>query len=733
MEHSGIVAYRDELERVVGRYEDFLGDEAANLAQEHGVPEAKELQASLAAIEDENRLLKIGVVGRVKSGKSSLLNALLFQGESILPKAATPMTAALTTLSYGESLTAEVEFFTQEDLRHIEDKHREYKTREERLYEKFLTEERAQKTRARRSPEERASSRAKRAMRDGNDALIAAYEQYDKIEKSVLNIGTLEEKTVLKWARLADLRHQLDDYVGATGRYMPVTKSVNIRLPQENLRDIEIVDTPGINDPVRSREERTQQHLRQCDVVLIVSPAGQFMTTVDLNLMDRITGKEGIRELYVVASQADTQLYGNLQDESNGDLDRVLDRLTTDVLGSHLKKVIDDLKKRNPEVGATYDSLLEQGKIMHAAGICESLKQSFEQKDAWDEGMQHVWGNLLAEYRNYFSAEDAELSRINLDKLSNISRIREIIAKVREQKDAIIKTRQTEYINAKLQSLHELKNGLLKYANERYTQIERMEIESFKKRRDGLLKSLEKTAFLIREAHEELVEQINKKLKDEFRKELARRDRQLRDDLDGTRGTTSRTFQTGTIFKRTEYVTIETIRTNAVVEHLAKSCEEMVEAVAEKTDAQKDQWRAQLNGELTKILRRELGDEEVEAWRIRAIIKNAVNSISISPFTYNTQLPETLTSQGVLEGEDAERFFQQACDYSTNFCRDFRQEVLEYIDALTAEMGRVELDARLLEKFEKELASLEESIANKTMELGRITRLKAELKGIDNG
>ena len=733
MEYSGIVAYRDELDRVVGRYEDFLGDEAANLAQEHGVPADKELQASLAAIEDENRLLKIGVVGRVKSGKSSLLNALLFKGESILPKAATPMTAALTTLSYGESLAAEVEFFTQEDLRHIKDKYREYKTREEQLYEEFLTQERAQGTRVRRSPEERASSRAKRAMRDGNDALIAAYEQYDKIEKSLLNIGTLEEKTVLKWARLADLRHQLDDYVGAMGRYMPVTKSVNIRLPQENLRDIEIVDTPGINDPVRSREERTQQHLRQCDVVLIISPAGQFMTTVDLNLMDRITGKEGIRELYVVASQADTQLYGNLQDESNGDLDRVLDRLTTDVLGSHLKKVIDDLKKRNPEVGDTYDSLLEQGKIIHAAGICESLKQSFEHQDAWDEGMKHVWGNLLAEYRNYFSAEDAELSRVSLDKLSNISRIREIVANVREQKDAIIKTRQTEYISAKLQSLNELKNGLLKYANERHTQIERMEIESFKKRRDGLLKSLEKTAFLIREAHEELVEQINKDLKDEFKKELKRRERQIRDDLDRGKGVTSRTFQTGTIFKATKNISIETIRTNAVVESLAKSCEEMVEEVAEKTDAQKDQWRAQLNGELTKILRRELGDEEVEAWRVRAIIKNAVNSISISLFTYNTQLPETLTSQGVLEGEDAEKFFQQACDYSRNFCRDFRKKVLEYIDALTAEMGRVELDTRLLEKFEQELASLEESIANKTMELGRITRLRAELKEIDNG
>ena len=116
MQDRGLIAYKDKLEQVIDRYGDFLGDEAANLAQEHGIPAAKELQANLTAIEDENRLLKIGIVGRVKSGKSSLLNALLFAGESILPKAATPMTASLTTLSYGESQTAEVEFFTQEDL-----------------------------------------------------------------------------------------------------------------------------------------------------------------------------------------------------------------------------------------------------------------------------------------------------------------------------------------------------------------------------------------------------------------------------------------------------------------------------------------------------------------------------------------------------------------------------------------------------------------------------------------
>ena len=124
---NGIVETRETLEQIIGRYYDFLGDEEARLCREHSIPSAKDLQADLASIEDENRLLKIGIVGRVKSGKSSLLNALLFKGQSILPKAATPMTAALTTLSYGETHSAEVEFFSQADFEDIENRHREYK------------------------------------------------------------------------------------------------------------------------------------------------------------------------------------------------------------------------------------------------------------------------------------------------------------------------------------------------------------------------------------------------------------------------------------------------------------------------------------------------------------------------------------------------------------------------------------------------------------------------------
>ena len=61
----------------------------------------------------ENRALKIGIVGEVKAGKSSFLNSLLFSGNDILPKASTPMTAALTKLSYAEKPSARIVFYSK--------------------------------------------------------------------------------------------------------------------------------------------------------------------------------------------------------------------------------------------------------------------------------------------------------------------------------------------------------------------------------------------------------------------------------------------------------------------------------------------------------------------------------------------------------------------------------------------------------------------------------------------
>jgi GTP-binding protein EngB required for normal cell division len=93
LEHAGHdVALLQAIEAVVTR---------------HGLVEFRLRIASLAArLEDNN--LEVALFGRVSSGKSSLLNALL--GTDVLPVGVNPITAVPTRLRHGDSLHARITF-----------------------------------------------------------------------------------------------------------------------------------------------------------------------------------------------------------------------------------------------------------------------------------------------------------------------------------------------------------------------------------------------------------------------------------------------------------------------------------------------------------------------------------------------------------------------------------------------------------------------------------------------
>ncbi|CAJ99809.1 GTPase of uncharacterised function family protein [Helicobacter acinonychis] len=94
----------------------------------------------------------------------------------------------------------------------------------------------------------------------------------------------------------------MHQFVGANGRYMPYTKAVQIFSNNPNLKNLEVIDTLGMNDPIVLREERTKALLKDCDVVFVVSPSSQFLSESDMDLFDRVSNKEGIQEIYFVAS-----------------------------------------------------------------------------------------------------------------------------------------------------------------------------------------------------------------------------------------------------------------------------------------------------------------------------------------------------------------------------------------------------------------------------------------------
>ncbi|MBO4631951.1 MAG: dynamin family protein [Lentisphaeria bacterium] len=269
--------------------------------------------AAVSSKLDDGRLLSISIVGRVKSGKSSLLNALIFDGESVLPQAATPMTAALTFIRYAPECHAEIEFFSSEDWDIFVRQAREYdaicaEAKAELIAE---DEERTKRAKAkgqvvsrREITEQRIADRAKAKL---NENFIAAHELVEMAEREDLDLDKLlgSEPVVIKAKNPVALSGKLEEYVGAHGKYTPIVCSTAIYINDPRLEGYEIIDTPGTNDPVISRGQRTKQHLKKTDVVLAMSMASEFFNQSDLELLSQNLPQSGVKDFLLLASQFD--------------------------------------------------------------------------------------------------------------------------------------------------------------------------------------------------------------------------------------------------------------------------------------------------------------------------------------------------------------------------------------------------------------------------------------------
>jgi len=282
----------------------------------------------------EGRKLKIGIVGEVKAGKSSFLNALIFDGKDVLPKASTPMTAALTKISYSENQSAKIVFYSEKDWERVNSISREYDAEFNKFYDDYLSkksgrdkknkEKLENKTRGKINSEIQKSKttiKSKEEMRKIFDKkpeilkLVSCKELTDMFKKSSEDLTEYLGKT--KELEISDINEGLEEYIGARGKYTSIVKHVELRINNEILKEIEIVDTPGLNDPIISRGETTKRFLGESDVIFLLSYTGQFLTQQDITFMCRTLPNEGIKNVVIVGSKFDS---GLLDDNKSKDI-----------------------------------------------------------------------------------------------------------------------------------------------------------------------------------------------------------------------------------------------------------------------------------------------------------------------------------------------------------------------------------------------------------------------------
>lgn len=452
-----------------------------SILEDSGLLSVEKIKADYAKNAEKERLLKIGIVGAVKAGKSSLLNALFFDGADILPKAATPMTAALTELTYGEQCSVTVDFFTEDDVLELQKKAAEYTRQFRAIKDKKLkeTEENWRKKQTRENPHfsgnpdasnrkqwETLADKAAESELKKNIRLSGAYDQYQKIQNASVQRKTESEQFTVD--SITEIAGKLEDYVGANGNYMPFTSKVAIALPIEGLQGISVVDTPGFNDPVPSRDDRARRALRECDVIFILSKATPFLTSTDMEVIGKITRKNGIRELYIIPSQVDGSLTAPEHiKQSGGDLEQAIESVKTilaNVVQKNLRTINDD---------GVFDSLIQNpaSRMYITSGQCGSMARTFEHRMEWDSGKKTTWNNLCKSYPDYFSDGEPETSMHSLQQLGNTDAMKHCLGTVKEQKQEIFKQKQAAFEERYRNAAKAVREGVLTYIAEREKEI----------------------------------------------------------------------------------------------------------------------------------------------------------------------------------------------------------------------------------------------------------------------
>lgn len=733
----------EAIDSIVAKYFDRLEKSARDSKRELELGTGAELQAEIEAISNTERLMKIGIVGRVNAGKSSLLNAIVFKGKDILPKSATPMTAALTELKWGQGYGAEIEFFTPQDVENIKKEAQQY----DRELESAIKAEIAaaqEKFKSKLLPEAEIESKARQKVERemAKSPLAASKDQYARIQACGINIADLQTKEI-PFDSLEILQSQLEQYCGADGRYMPLTKSVKISLPLESLQNVEIVDTPGVNDPVVSREERTRKILKECDVIFIVSPAGQFMSSEDMELMDRITQKNGIRELFVIASKVDSELHGSERDRAGGVMSKALENLTHS-LGTHLSDTLQKLKADRPEIGTAYDSLItqKQERVLHSAGIAFSIKTSLEDNNdesKLDESEAHALKLLRESYPDNFSSH-ASLEA-NLDLISNIKTIESKLADVASRKEEIAKEKIESFRTQKQANINAYAKALIDATSDHIKEIEETDIEQLKQQQEQIAKLKDNAISDIDECFEDLRSNFINELENALNNELAQYFSKARNATNDAEGTETETYEVShpkwKFWKwgssRTETRTYTTVRAGAVRSSLDDLVAMVENSIRNIGFTRTRSFKAELSRELIRTLRESVeqnggSDDDINSRKLRSILRGIINALQFPDMAYSDKpLP---SGSGTLKGYDAERFIEEAQEFIQSLQKTTRSDIKEHCKQMAKKLNDINIGDKLFDELDAQLTKLAKDIDNKALALSELQTIKQQLQEI---
>lgn len=216
----------------------------------------------------------IAVCGDVKAGKSTFLNAIIF-GKNVLPTFETPSTAKLTFIKKTDKNNSyfKANFYSKEEWDNVKNDLKEnfkdvYKALEKNTE---LT-----------------------ATRNG----IYECDCIEDTPKSVIVNEDLE--------KLNEYVSAIDEYddESCAGKFTPYVKNVEIFIDDERLNDLQIVDTPGLNDPNLINSRETSDWINNAHAIIYIAK-GKGFDMPDFKFFQQFLSARGPKYRIIVQNQID--------------------------------------------------------------------------------------------------------------------------------------------------------------------------------------------------------------------------------------------------------------------------------------------------------------------------------------------------------------------------------------------------------------------------------------------
>ncbi|ASC03542.1 hypothetical protein CBG50_09830 [Fusobacterium polymorphum] len=460
----------------------------------------KNLKTSLDEKREEKRIFKLGIVGQMKTGKSSFLNEYLF-GEEILPTAATPMTAALTLIKYSDENKAEIEFYNRDDWSSIEENNKEY----EKEYKKALEEakEEAEK-------KGRVFNKERFKFEDADSILKGSYEIYKNFKENGLDKSSLGKTKTIKISNKKNILEDLKEYVGSKGKYTPLVKMTTLYINDDRIKDYIIVDTPGTNDPIISRGQKTKEFLGKCDYIVFLSYSSQFLDNNDNAYIKEQLPSEGIRDILILASKFDNQLsQESVFEDVDGDIKAAYEEEKRK-LSRKLNRWSEEFKKDENPLDLSKSELEFQSTMLYR------IYKNFDNLSGIEK---EIFDRLEEDYNN--STFTKEL----LKDLSGMPAVEKKISNILVRKEEIMKNGIKNLFDGKKDSLSKILEKIRKGFEERKFELSDVGMKDVESKINNLQGKISDLSSEIKNSVRTERENFDKKLKDEISKISNTKDR----------------------------------------------------------------------------------------------------------------------------------------------------------------------------------------------------------------